>query len=123
MLSRFQCLILTFSFMMLFSLWSASVRLEADTYGSSQMSPSSITRYPGTNPAPSDIKNMLIAAGQKYRIPPHVLFGMAYQESGWREYGNDGKTLVSGDGGIGIMQLTGATAAQFDVNRLANDIA
>lgn len=84
---------------------------------------SSINRYPGTNPALSDIKNMLIAAGQKYKIPPHILFGIAFQESGWREYGSDGKTLVSGDGGIGIMQLTGATAAQFDVNRLASDIA
>ena len=83
----------------------------------------SIPRYPGSNPSASDIRSMLVAAGQKYKIPPHILFGIAFQESGWREYGSDGQTLVSGDGGIGIMQLTGATAAAFDVNRLASDIA
>lgn len=81
-----------------------------------------VTRYPGSNPAAASIKAKLIAAGQKYRIPPHILFGMAYQESGWRQYGSDGYTLVSSDGGIGIMQLTGSTASQFDVNRLAYDI-
>ena len=76
----------------------------------------------GTNPSPADIRAKLVAAGQKWHIPPHILFGMAWQESSWRQFDDNGNTVVSPDGGIGIMQLTGATASQFDVNRLKTDI-
>jgi len=63
------------------------------------------------NPAPADIKAMLIAAGQKWQIPPHILFGIAFQESSWRQFDSSGSPVISSDGGMGIMQLTGATAS------------
>ena len=80
--------------------------------------------HAGANPSNADIKAMLIAAGQKYQIPPHILFGIAWQESRWRQYNPDGSTVTNpSDGGVGIMQLTGSTAGPFDPKRLATDIA
>lgn len=67
---------------------------------------------------------MLIAAGQKYRIPPHILFGIAFAESGWQQFNADGSThLNPDDGGIGIMQITGSTAGPFNHNLLMTDTA
>jgi len=72
--------------------------------------------YTGTNPSLSEIRGKLVAAGQRNRIPPHLLFGIAYQESGWAQYRTDGYTKYhweppdQGTGrrriGLGIMQIT-----------------
>lgn len=48
--------------------------------------------------------------GTTYQIPVEVLKAVMLQESGWRQFtcdGNGNKTpLISGDGGIGLMQVT-----------------
>ena len=72
------------------------------------------------NPGPADIKAKLYAAAVARNIPPEILFGIAYQESGWRQFDANGNTVVSGDGGIGIMQVTSYGA--YDVGRLKTDI-
>lgn len=83
-----------------------------------------IYRADAPSPAPtnSDVRGMLIASGTRWKIPPHVLYGLAYQESGaahrWKQFGlndlgnADGKTCVTWDGGIGLMQLTQAAATE-----------
>ncbi len=78
----------------------------------------------GTNPSNADIRTMLVAAGKAHHIPPMILFAIAYQESGWRQFDASGNPVTNpNDGGIGIMQITGATAAPFNASRLANEIA
>lgn len=77
----------------------------------------------GTNPAMSTISGYLSSAATKYNLPPQALKVIAYKESNWRQFTTGGKTVVSPDGGIGMMQLTGATAEQFDVCRLYTDTA
>jgi peptidoglycan hydrolase-like protein with peptidoglycan-binding domain len=77
----------------------------------------------GTNPAASTLRSYFDASARKYALPPHLLKVMAYKESTWRQFTSSGYTVVSPGGGIGIMQLTGATAEQFDVCRLYVDTA
>lgn len=77
----------------------------------------------GTNPSNADIRALLVGAGQRHRIPPMILFAMAFQESGWQQFNADGSTKLNPkDGGIGIMQLTGATAAPFNHDRLMTEV-
>ena len=77
----------------------------------------------GTNPSNADIRAMLVAAGQAHHIPPHILFAIAFAESGWRQFNADGSThLNPDDGGIGIMQITGSTATPYNHDRLMNEI-
>lgn len=86
---------------------------------------SSPPNYFGDNPSQSDIKNKLITAGQKYRIPPQILFGIAFQESGWRQFRDDRRTTyhLESDGrvGVGIMQITVPPSAS-DYQQLCTDI-
>lgn len=78
----------------------------------------------GTNLSNTEIRALLIAAGQAHHIPPHILFGIAFQESGWQQFNADGSTHLNlNDGGIGIMQITGATAGPYDHNKLMTDTA
>lgn len=79
----------------------------------------------GTNPSNAEIRAMLVAAGQAHHIPPMILFAMAFQESGWQQYNANGSPHTNPiDGGVGIMQLTGATAAgtKYTPDELANNI-
>lgn len=72
-----------------------------------------------------DIRALLVAAGQRYNIPPMILFAMAFAESGWQQFNADGTPHMNkNDGGVGIMQLTGATAAGtgYNASELANYI-
>ena len=76
----------------------------------------------GTNPAPAEIRAKLNAAAIAHDIPPKILYGIAYQESTWRQFDADGDPLIGADGaGIGIMQVT-TIPAGVDVERLKNDI-
>jgi len=81
--------------------------------------------YFGSNPSASDIRAKLVSAGQRYHIPPHILFGIAYQESGWRQFGSDGRTINNpepdGRVGVGIMQMT-VFPSVSDYKRLCTDI-
>ncbi len=55
-------------------------------------------------------------------IPPKILYGIAYQESTWRQFDADGDPLIGSDGrGIGIMQVT-TIPAGVDVERLKTEI-
>ena len=75
--------------------------------------------YFGTNPTNSQIKASIIHWGQVYKVPPHILFAMAWQEGnpypfnkGWLQYdpNDSGRTVyhLERDGrvGVGIMQIT-----------------
>lgn len=60
-----------------------------------------------TNPPPQAIDTMLTNVAQKYGIPPAILKGLAFLESGWRQFDKNGKPLrgrvISVD--QGIMQI------------------
>ena len=74
------------------------------------------------NPPKSEIKTMLYNAAVARGIPPEILYGIAYQESGWRQFDSSGNPLMSGygDGGIGIMQIT--SYGTYDIEKLKWDI-
>ncbi len=72
------------------------------------------------NPPPAEIKAKLYNAAVSHGIPPEILYGIAYQESTWRQFDSDGGPLISDDGGIGIMQIT--DYGGYDTSRLAYDI-
>jgi hypothetical protein len=87
--------------------------------------PAGVADTTGTNPTPAGIAGLLEAAATTYDIPAAVLKAIAFQESAWRQYGSDGKVIVSSDAvcGLGIMQVTADTYSDADAARLASDIA
>ncbi|WP_051348464.1 transglycosylase SLT domain-containing protein [Peribacillus kribbensis] len=56
----------------------------------------------------AQIKQKLTAAAIKkgVEIPPEIVKSIAYKESGFKQFTDDGKPFISSDGGIGIMQVT-----------------
>ena len=86
--------------------------------------------YTGTNPSLSDNRAKIVAAGKRHRIPPHLLFGIAFRESGWAQYGSDGHTKFHWEPadaagrhqiGVGIMQIT-VYPEDADFAKLCTDI-
>ena len=73
-----------------------------------------------SNPSVTGIKAKLHDAAISRGIPPGILYGIAYQESGWRQFDAGGHPLISFDGGIGVMQIT--SYGSYDVERLKVDI-
>ena len=73
------------------------------------------------NPPSAEIRSLLHDAAVADDIPPKILYAVAYQESGWRQFDADGDPLVSGDGGVGIMQVT-TVPTGVDAARLGTDI-
>jgi hypothetical protein len=73
-----------------------------------------------SNPSASAIRAKLSAAAVARDIPPKLLYGIAFQESSWRQFDAAGRPLISADGGIGIMQVT--SYGDFDVDLLKTDI-
>jgi hypothetical protein len=74
------------------------------------------------NPAPAEIRAKLNAAAVERLIPPKILYGIAFQESTWRQFDANGDPLIGSDGrGIGIMQVT-TIPAGVDVERLRTEI-
>ena len=55
--------------------------------------------YSGNNPSQSAIRAALNSAADAYHLPRNLLLAVAWQESRWHE------DVLSGDGGIGLMQL------------------
>ena len=77
---------------------------------------------PYVNPSPAEIRAKLDAAAAAHGLPPAILYGIAYQESTWRQFDRNGDPLIGFDGkGIGIMQVT-TVPAGVDVERLRTDI-
>ncbi|MDT9026837.1 cell wall-binding repeat-containing protein [Rossellomorea yichunensis] len=73
------------------------------------------------NPSKYEINRLLTEAAMKYDVPAEIVKAVAAEESGWKQFTSDGEPNISGDGGIGIMQVT--DTAGYDVERLKNDIA
>ena len=77
---------------------------------------------PYVNPSPAEIRDKLDAAAVARNIPPRILYGIAYQESAWRQFDAYGNPLIGYDGlGIGIMQVT-TIPAGVDAELLKTDI-
>jgi putative cell wall-binding protein len=73
------------------------------------------------NPPPEQINKLLTEAALKYNVPPEIVKAIAYNESyGWKQFDN-GAPLITGDNGIGIMQVT--NDPRFDQDRLKTDIS
>lgn len=71
-----------------------------------------------------EVKGMLSRAAGTAKIPRHILYGVAYEESDythrWQQFDPVSQwSVVTGDGGIGLMQLTQGTALAGATNDLA----
>lgn len=76
----------------------------------------------GKNPSPAEIGKAMEQLSAKYSVPTEILKGIAYQESGVQQWRADGTFVYNtGDCGLGMMQLTGSTAAEFDIEKLKLD--
>lgn len=75
---------------------------------------------PNVNPSFQQINCLLTNAALKTEIPPEVVKAVATQENGKWEQFRGGKTVISSDGGIGLMQLTNQDG--YDQEKLKNDI-
>jgi hypothetical protein len=89
-----------------------------------------LDRITGTNLTFAQTAAALANAAAVHHVPPQALKAIAYAEGWdyqtggrWRQYHSDGTLIMSFDCGIGVMQLTGTTAQQFDLPRLGRDPA
>lgn len=73
-----------------------------------------------SNPPTIEIQAKLYDAAVARNIPPEILYGIAYQESTWRQFDANGNPLISPDNGYGIMQVT--SVGSYDVEKLKYDI-
>ncbi|MHB9053912.1 MAG: transglycosylase SLT domain-containing protein [Thermoleophilia bacterium] len=74
------------------------------------------------NPPKSEIKTMLYNAAVARGIPPEILYGIAYQESGWQQFRSDGTPLDSYDGyGSGIMQVSYGSCVNYPAHKCYED--
>ncbi len=71
----------------------------------------------GRNPSFAQVSAAIDAAALRRQVPPPLLKAIAWKESGWAQF-RDGRAKVSGDCGVGIMQLTGGS---WDFRRLGAD--
>lgn len=76
------------------------------------------------NPTHTIIRAKLKEAALEYNIPSVILMGIAYTESGWRQFDANGEPLIhyntSGSFDIGIMQIN--STGRSDIERLKTDI-
>ena len=64
---------------------------------------------------------LLTNAAIEADIPPEVVKAVATQESdGWKQFDENGKPIISEDGGIGLMQIT--NKVNYDQEKLKYDI-
>ncbi|RRN74318.1 DUF5011 domain-containing protein [Peribacillus simplex] len=76
---------------------------------------------PKKNPSHKQINCLLTNAAMVAEIPPEVVKAVATQENGdWRQFNDAGQPIKSGDGGIGLMQLTNKSG--YDQKKLESDI-
>jgi hypothetical protein len=76
------------------------------------------------NPPDTVIRAVLKQAALKYNIPSVILMGIAYNESGWRQFDSSGNPVIhynsSSSFDIGIMQIN--SVGRSDINKLETDI-
>ncbi|MEZ0227004.1 MAG: hypothetical protein ACAI25_00140 [Planctomycetota bacterium] len=76
----------------------------------------------GKNPTPAEISKAMETLSAKHSVPTEILKCIAYQESGAQQWRADGTFVYNtSDCGLGMMQLTGSTAEQYDVEKLKSD--
>ena len=69
-----------------------------------------------------EINELLTNAALEYGVPPEVVKAVAAQESGWKQFYENGEANISQkDGGIGIMQIT--NQPNYDQEQLKTDIS
>jgi len=72
------------------------------------------------NPSFQQINCLLTNAAIEADIPPEVVKAVAFQETGWKQFKDNGQPIETDDHGIGIMQITGHQ--EFDQQKLRDDI-
>ncbi len=76
----------------------------------------------GKNPTPEELAQAMEELSATFNVPTEIIKGVAMQESGVQQWKSDGSFVHNAtDCGLGMMQLTGSTAEQFDVDRLKKD--
>src|SRR3989338_3989702 len=104
----------------------------SDTIGTQEYYKYCERKDEGTNQTQAELISIFEEAEAKWQIPSQILKVMAYQESGWEHFIYDrelekwvihiGKDPNGISCGIGLMQLTGKTAEDFDeFDRLFTD--
>ncbi len=88
---------------------------------------SPITTYAANNPPLEEIASIFDRVGKEKQIPPVILKAIAYTESGWRQWDNNGNVVTSYWGStpnIGIMQVGSYNPNNTDlVYKLKNDLS
>ena len=73
----------------------------------------------GKNPSMKELDAEITKLSAEHNVPTEVIKAVAWQESGCQQWRANGTFVYNKkDCGLGMMQLTGATAKQFDVERL-----
>ncbi|TYS17668.1 transglycosylase SLT domain-containing protein [Rossellomorea vietnamensis] len=74
------------------------------------------------NPSSYEINKLLTEAALEHNVPPEIVKAIAYRESAWKQFKEDGTPVMNldGDNGIGIMQIT--NNSNYDTDRLKTDI-
>jgi hypothetical protein len=76
----------------------------------------------GKNPSMQELDAEIAKVSAAHNVPTEVIKAVAWRESGCQQWRADGSFVHNKtDCGLGMMQLTGATAKQFDVERLKDD--
>ena len=76
---------------------------------------------PNENPTFQQMNCLLTNAAIDADIPPEVVKAVATQENdGWKQFNENGEPIISGDGGIGLMQIT--NKVNYDQEKLKYDI-
>ncbi len=76
---------------------------------------------PYENPTFQQVNCLLTNAAISADIPPEIVKAVATQESGWKQFDENGKPIISEDGGIGLMQITNKDE-DYDQEKLKYDI-
>ncbi|MBM7570439.1 S-layer homology domain-containing protein [Aquibacillus albus] len=70
-----------------------------------------------------EVKEKITNIAQQYDIPPEILKAIAFIETGYKQFQEDGSPIVSNDGGIGMMQVTpGKIDIEVDEEKLKTDL-
>ncbi len=76
----------------------------------------------GENPEPLVIADEMARLSAVYEVPVELICAVAHRESGIQQWRADGSFVYNkSDFGLGMMQLTGATADAYDKERLKTD--
>ncbi|MGG0239662.1 Ig-like domain-containing protein [Bacillus rhizoplanae] len=75
---------------------------------------------PNQNPSRQHMNCLLTNAALEANVPPEVVKAVAAQESGWKQFDENGQPIITQDGGIGIMQIT--NQSKYDQQKLKYDI-